>query len=317
MHAARDSHTKQLRGALHSWHRHHRRRVRAAEVLLAVDARRLHGTLVAWSRHVISCRAHTLRTLRQAWRILRGLHSVPPPLCLRTQDSATSVDIDSRFDTAALVAGSHSGRTDLTFDHSAFDARHPLARATGSIVLATQRPVTQLGASDPVRTRAASSAAASVGGHWLADDVLDTLPQPSAAPTTDPTHVHAITARAAADAAATALNNPMFEHVRADLYEIGIVYNDLSCCDVRMLKLQQRDDTFGRYAALHVTAHQLHCDAFAAEAAAKLTFDHLREPSTPTACMLHDDALSACKTAAHGATTSASPASSPLAQPTF
>jgi hypothetical protein len=156
-----------------------------------------------------------------------------------------------------------------------------------------------------------------VGGHWLADDVLDTLPQPSAAPTTDPTHVHAITARAAADAAATALNNPMFEHVRADLYEIGIVYNDLSCCDVRMLKLQQRDDNFGRYAAMHVTAYQLHCVALAAEIAAKLIVDHSRSPSTPAARTLHDNALSACKTATRGATTSASPASSPLAQPSF
>ena len=43
-----------------------------------------------------------------------------------------------------------------------------------------------------------------------------------------------------------------------------------------MLKWQQRDDTFGQYAALHVTAHQLHCDALAAEADAQLTFDHLK-----------------------------------------
>ena len=64
--------------------------------------------------------------------------------------------------------------------------------------------------------------------------------------------------------------------------------------DVHMLKWQQRDNTFGRYAALHVTAHQLHCVALTAEAAAKLTFDHLRELLTPTACMLHNDMLLAC-----------------------
>ena len=235
------------------------------------------------------------------------------PLCLHTQDSALSVDIDSHFDTAALVAGNHSGRMDLTFDHSAFNVWHPLAHATGSIVLATQCPVTQLSASDPVCAHAASSAAASVGGHWLADDVLDTLLQPSAALTTDPTHMHAITA----DTADTALNNLMFEHMHADLYEIGIICNDLSCCDICMLKWQQRDDTFGRYAALHVTAHQLHCNALTAKAATKLTLNHSHSPSTPAACTLHDDALSACKTAMHGATTSASPASSPLAQPSF
>ena len=91
------------------------------------------------------------------------------------------------------------------------------------MVLAAQRPVTQLGASDPVRARAADGAAAFVGGHWLADDLPDMPPQPSAAPsTTDAAHVHAATARAAADAAAAALLNLMYKHVRADLYEIRI-----------------------------------------------------------------------------------------------
>jgi hypothetical protein len=148
------------------------------------------------------------------------------------------------------------------------------------------------------------------------------LPQPSAAPSTpDTTHAHAIDARAAADAAATALLDPIYMHVRADLYEIGIAYNDLSCCDEHMLKWQYRDDAFGRCAALHVTAHQLHCDALAAEDA--LTHHRKCSPSTPAARTLHDDALSACKataskTATCGATTSASPASSsPLAQPNF
>ena len=103
----------------------------------------------------------------------------------------------------------------------------------------------------------------------------------------------------------------------ADIYKIGIVCSDLSCCDVHMLKWQQRDHTFSRYAALHVMAHQLHCVALAAKAAAKLTFDHLCELSTPTACMLHNNALSACKTATHSATTLTSPASFPLAQSTF
>ena len=51
--------------------------------------------------------------------------------------------------------------------------------------------------------------------------------------TPDTTHVHAITARAAADAAQPQLNllNPMYKHMRADLYEIGIAYSDLGCCD--------------------------------------------------------------------------------------
>ena len=79
-------------------------------------------------------------------------------------------------------------------------------------------------------------------------------PQPSAAPSTpDITHVHAITAHADADEAATVLLEPMYKHVRADLYEIGIAYSDLSCCDERMLKWQYRDDAFGRY-AFYVTA---------------------------------------------------------------
>ena len=47
--------------------------------------------------------------------------------------------------------------------------------------------------------------------------------------------VHAIAARAAANAAATALLGPMYTRVRADLYEIGIAYSDLSCCDEHML----------------------------------------------------------------------------------
>ena len=76
-----------------------------------------------------------------------------------------------------------------------------------------QQPVTQLSASDPVHAHAAGSAAAFLGGHWLADDVHDTPLQLSDAPTTtDMTHVHAITARAAVDAAATALLNPMYAH---------------------------------------------------------------------------------------------------------
>ena len=197
--------------------------MRAPEVFLAIDAHRLHGTLIAWSRHVILCHARTLRILWRAWHILRGLHSALPPLCLEAQDSAALVDINSRFNTAALVAGHHSGRMDLTFDRSAFYARHPLAGATGSMVLAAQRPATQLGASDPVRTRAADGPVAFVGGHWLVNAVPDTPPQLSAAPiVTDTRHVRAITACAAADAAATALPNPTYARVRDDLFAIGI-----------------------------------------------------------------------------------------------
>ena len=343
MHVARRTCAYLLRTTLHSWRRHHRRRVHTAEVSLTIDARQLHSTLVAWSRHVISCRTHTLRTLRRAWRILRGLHSVPPPLCLRTQDSAASVDVDSRFNTAALIAGGHSGRIDLTFDRAAFEARHPLASATGSMVLAAQQPDTQIGASDMARARTAGSKIMLVGGCWLGSDTPRSLPQPllsvrdstasahgcdgtqddagvtgssaPAAPHADKTHVHAVTARAAADAAATALLNPTYMRMRDDLYELGIT--DASHCNAQLLAWQHRDDAFGRYAALHVTAYQLHCVVLAAEIAAKLIVDHSRSPSTPAARTLQDDALSACKTATRGATTSASPARSPLAQPSF
>ena len=81
VHAACHSHRKQLRRALHSWHRHHRRRVHAAEALLAVDTRRLHGALVAWSRHVISCHTHQLTEVISA--SLSRARSLPDPWLLR------------------------------------------------------------------------------------------------------------------------------------------------------------------------------------------------------------------------------------------
>ena len=47
----------------------------------------------------------------------------------------------------------------------------------------------------------------------------------------------------------------MCKHVCASLYETGIAYRDLSCCDEHMLKWQYRDNTFGRYAALLRRVH--------------------------------------------------------------
>ena len=201
---------------------------------------------------------------------------------------------------------------DLTFDRSAFDVQHPLASATDSFVPAAQHPVTQLGASDPVRVRTAGSAAAFVGGHWLADDVPDALPQPSAAPsaTNATTHVHAITARAAADAAATALLNPMYRHVRTDLYETGmcIACSNLGCCDVRMLQWQHIVTTpsAGMQPCMSrpINSTMLYSLLWLLPNSPSITFVNCQRPLRP--CMLHDDALSACKTATRGATTSAS-----------
>ena len=112
---------------------------------------------------------------------------------------------------------------------------------------------TQLSVSDPVCACAANNAVTFMGGHWLAGDVPNMLPQLSAALTTDMTHVHAITAHTAADAAATALLNLMYKHVHTNLYEISITYNNLSCCDEHMLKWQYCDDTFGSSTQLPTT----------------------------------------------------------------